>query len=403
MSKYWAECGSTAGGDCVEYGGASSQARNAQNQNRGVESRGFESRSQATVNFTSTAHRDRERGTTSVQRQTGNSSKQKPITVLNFIRQIYGLEPVAARPGALSSDGGQSQSPPRFTLEDGEFEEVRPRGCIASRLRQHEEEEESDDPEKWRKEEMWPIELWHPCGPALDPAEMYDGRRRDGRRQVVIPEQIERRNDELVEYINKHKTTNMHETQLPCILNTNYYKGKQAAYTGGKILNRLQEKHIQKPLTTVNSSISHQFANTPTSQGGGRHAYYSSMQNLTQVVEARALQSGHGSATNARKTHSSSHVQQHLHPRQSSRDGTAGRHVRPLLYTDKPDCTAGLKVESMIRRNKLTLEHIMAERGKHVAEDKVIAELHQELRNLEAKEKAGEVITIVRGAYGAQQ
>ena len=73
------------------------------------------------------------------------------------------------------------------------------------------------------------------------------------------------------------------------------------------------------------------------------------------------------------------------------------------MYTDKPDCTAGLKVESMIRRNKLTLEHIMAERGKHVAEDKVIAELHQELRNLEAKEKAGEVITIVRGAYGAQQ
>lgn len=188
MSKYWAECGSTAGGDCVEYGGASSQARNAQNQNRGAESRGLESRSQATVNFASTAHRDRERGTTSVQRQTGNSSKQKPITVLNFIRQIYGLEPVAARPCALSSDGGQSQSPPRFTLEDGEFEEVRPRGCIASRLRQHEEEEESDDPEKWRKEEMWPIELWHPCGPALDPAEMYDGRRRDGRRQVVIPE-----------------------------------------------------------------------------------------------------------------------------------------------------------------------------------------------------------------------
>ena len=56
----------------------------------------------------------------------------------------------------------------------------------------------------------------------------------------------------------------------------------------------------------------------------------------------------------------------------------------------------------MIRRNKLTLEHIMAERGKHVAEDKVITELHQELRNLEAKQKAGEIITIVRGAYGTQ-
>ena len=74
----------------------------------------------------------------------------------------------------------------------------------------------------------------------------------------MIPEQIERRNDELAEYISKHTTTYMHETQLPCILNTNYYKGKQAAYTGGKILGRLQEKHIQKPLATVHSSISHQ-------------------------------------------------------------------------------------------------------------------------------------------------
>ena len=89
-----------------------------------------------------------------------------------------------------------------------------------------EEDLESQNLEKWRKEEMWPIELWHPCGPALDPAEMYDGRRRDGRRQLVIPKQVEKRTDELVDYINKHKQTDMHETQLPCILSTNYYKGK---------------------------------------------------------------------------------------------------------------------------------------------------------------------------------
>ena len=42
----------------------------------------------------------------------------------------------------------------------------------------------------------------------------------------------------------------------------------------------------------------------------------------------------------------------------------------------------------------------MAERGKHATEDEVIAQLHRELRDLEAKEKTGEVITIVRGAYG---
>jgi len=41
----------------------------------------------------------------------------------------------------------------------------------------------------------------------------------------------------------------------------------------------------------------------------------------------------------------------------------------------------------MIRRNKLTLEHVMHELGRYVAEGKVLAELHRELRHLEAKQK----------------
>lgn len=47
------------------------------------------------------------------------------------------------------------------------------------------------------------------------------------------------------------------------------------------------------------------------------------------------------------------------------------------------DSTRALKQESNIRRNKLTLEHIMHERGKLVAEDRVLADLHRELRNIE--------------------
>lgn len=52
-----------------------------------------------------------------------------------------------------------------------------------------------------------------------------------------------------------------------------------------------------------------------------------------------------------------------------------------------------------MRRNKLTLEHIMHERGKHTQEDKVLAQLHQELRDLEKREKGpGEIITVTRSS-----
>lgn len=101
-------------------------------------------------------------------------------------------------------------------------------------------------------------------------------------------------------------------------------------------------------------------------------------------MNAEGLSSARGEAMNAN----------------NRRGATAGYNTRARLNLRKTDETQGLKTESMIRRNKLTLEHIMAERGKHVAEDKVIAQLHRELRDLEAKEKTGEIITIVRGAYG---
>ena len=53
----------------------------------------------------------------------------------------------------------------------------------------------------------------------------------------------------------------------------------------------------------------------------------------------------------------------------------------------------------MIRRNRLTLEHVMHERGRNEAEGKVLAELHKELRDLEARQKPqmGHIITVSRG------
>ena len=47
------------------------------------------------------------------------------MTVLNFVRQVYGLQPVTAKQGSLSprAMGGGSLSPPRFTYDDGELTE----------------------------------------------------------------------------------------------------------------------------------------------------------------------------------------------------------------------------------------------------------------------------------------
>lgn len=51
----------------------------------------------------------------------------------------------------------------------------------------------------------------------------------------------------------------------------------------------------------------------------------------------------------------------------------------------------------MIRRNELTLEHIMHERGKNFVDDRISAQLHMELRRMENKEKKkSEVIVVSR-------
>ena len=94
-----------------------------------------------------------------------------------------------------------------------------------SRLSQ-DDYEESEGPEKWFKEELWPQTQWTKCDKDMDLTQMYDGRRRSHCKEVIISEQIEMRNNELSDYIQKNFKVDKPETMLPCILNTNYYKEK---------------------------------------------------------------------------------------------------------------------------------------------------------------------------------
>jgi hypothetical protein len=56
---------------------------------------------------------------------------------------------------------------------------------------------------------------------------MFDGKRRSFCPEVVIPREIDKRNHELDGYIKKNFKVDKPETSLPCILNTNFFKGKQ--------------------------------------------------------------------------------------------------------------------------------------------------------------------------------
>ena len=71
---------------------------------------------------------------------------------------------------------------------------------------------------------------------------MYDGRRRNKCKEVIIPKEVTTRNNRLDSYIQKNFKVDKPETTLPCILNTNYYKGKLQNQTEQKILNRLYTK-----------------------------------------------------------------------------------------------------------------------------------------------------------------
>ena len=62
-----------------------------------------------------------------------------------------------------------------------------------------------------------------------------------------MPNENDQKTTTLDSYIWKNINTNMHETQLPCILSNNFYRNKQENYQNSVILKRLNEKKPSKP------------------------------------------------------------------------------------------------------------------------------------------------------------
>ena len=60
------------------------------------------------------------------------------------------------------------------------------------------QDDESEGPEKWEKNDLWPKKKWHMIDKnRIDIMSMYDGRRRDGKKQLIIPNEIQTRNNQL--------------------------------------------------------------------------------------------------------------------------------------------------------------------------------------------------------------
>lgn len=68
------------------------------------------------------------------------------------------------------------------------------------------------------------------------------------------------------------------------------------------------------------------------------------------------------------------------------RSGDLGSAGFSVLRGGEDHTTQALKNQSVIRRNGLMLEHIMRQRGQQNAESRVLAELYEELRNIEKRE-----------------
>ena len=68
------------------------------------------------------------------------------------------------------------------------------------------------------------------------------------------------------------------------------------------------------------------------------------------------------------------------------RPGNQGPVGFSVLRGGEDHTTQALKNQSVIRRNGLMLEHVMRQRGQQSAETQVLAELYEELRNIEKRE-----------------
>lgn len=153
----------------------------------------------------------------------------KPITINTFIKRIFKIKSVNGR-GSVGSDAENDVSQDYSHRRNSPEPDTREMS-----------DEISESNFRWVKEECWPQQIWHECS-EVDPYVLYNGMRRDGRRNINVPVPIDSKISAVDSYIWTNLNTQMHETQLPCILNNNFYKNKLYNYQNTTILKRLNEK-----------------------------------------------------------------------------------------------------------------------------------------------------------------
>lgn len=208
-----------------------------------------------------------------------------------------------------------------------------------------------------------------------------------------------------------HSKTNKHETMLPCILNGHYYKGKQNNAVDHRILSRLRQKQLQKSMPSRGAVSLNQeyFLKYQTSVGGSSSLVNYQKAKRYEEIAPESVNVILRSVDQSRITTNTlpKNFQKNLKIMTSNSKLKIPKQVR--RFTNPPGLahtqnvkqnivdfsTNALQNESMIRRNELTLEHIMHERGKNFVDDRISAQLHMELRRMENKEKKKSEIIVV--------
>jgi hypothetical protein len=149
--------------------------------------------------------------------KTRMNESRKPVTVQTFIMRLFNIKRVGHNPASAT-----------VFSEDEVERSVDQRGSNVFSNQPAGSQDFSDDEAssiRWRKEDCWPQKIWNECKD-VDPHLLFDGRKRDGCREIMIANQPEERSNQLNSYIWHNIETTVHETQLPCILNSNFFKTK---------------------------------------------------------------------------------------------------------------------------------------------------------------------------------
>lgn len=111
-------------------------------------------------------------------------SKKKPVTIQTFIMKIYNIHKVGYNTGTFCSEDEEYSVDVRKSL---------PASNIASAGIKGDSQEFSEDDSlsnRFIKEECWPQNIWNECS-KVDPHLLFDGRKRDGCREIKIADETE--------------------------------------------------------------------------------------------------------------------------------------------------------------------------------------------------------------------